>query len=275
MSRPPIPPLGPNPLLGRQIRPLREATEQISELAAISGLGGLQLTRLPTGAILEDLTQPVVPLTFHAIVVSTGPNGDADTFTDSRYFFQSVSPGQVAFATETDAAYMYVDGLYWAVATNLPETPGGTHNLTAVAALATGATIPAGAILVKVTLQASSKATNAASDNANYIYTMEPVVAGSPTMAVYGKITASSAVSSVEWNYTAQNYTGTVTYARVRNGMEPVNGSPGKLGVTVATSGTTNGGCTVKAIGTNAEVLLFPDPSVSGGWMFSMANSAE
>jgi len=92
---------------------------------------------------------------------------------------------------------------------------------------------------------------------------------------IYAKITASSAVSSVQWNYTAQSYGGAITYSVVRNGMEPVNGSPGKLGITVNSSGTTNGGCTVKAIGTNAEVLLFPDPTVPGGWMFSQANSAE
>lgn len=88
-----------------------------------------------------------------------------------------------------------------------------------------------------------------------------------------GTITASSG-GPVQWNYSGMTYTG-VALTIVRNDMEPVNGSPGKLGITISSAGTTSSGCTVKAIGVGAGVLFYPDPTVPGGFMFSEPNSAE
>lgn len=88
-----------------------------------------------------------------------------------------------------------------------------------------------------------------------------------------GSITASSG-GPTSFAYTAQTYTGT-TLVKVRNGAEPFNGSPGKLGITISSSGTTSSGCTVKAIGVGYETLFWPDPTVPGGFVFSAPNSGE
>ena len=88
--------------------------------------------------------------------------------------------------------------------------------------------------------------------------------------ATLGTITASGTVTATKWNYTCGAYT------ICRNLAEPCNGTPGRLGVNVGTNGTVNGGsCVVQPIGIGCEVMLYPDPTVSGGWMFSMANSAQ
>lgn len=93
------------------------------------------------------------------------------------------------------------------------------------------------------------------------------------TMPLPGTITAHSG-GPVSWAYTGSTYTG-ATLTVVRNDMEPVNGSPGKLGITISSAGTTSNGCTVKAIGVGAGVLFYPDPTVPGGWVFSQGNNAE
>lgn len=92
-------------------------------------------------------------------------------------------------------------------------------------------------------------------------------------MPLPGSITASSG-GPTSFAYTASTYTGT-TLVTVRNGAEPFDGSPGKLGITISSSGTTSGGCTVKAIGVGYETLFWPDPTVAGGFMFSVPNSGE
>jgi hypothetical protein len=93
---------------------------------------------------------------------------------------------------------------------------------------------------------------------------------------VSGTITASSSLTLTSWAYTCQSYTGAIVYAPCRNGCEPCEGSPGKLGVNVASDGTVNGGaCVVQPIGVGCEVDLRPDPTTPGGWLFSVPNSAQ
>ena len=100
--------------------------------------------------------------------------------------------------------------------------------------------------------------------------------AAAGTSCIPGTITANSAATATSWNYTCSGYGGTPVYAVCRNGCEPCNGTPGKLGVNVGTNGTVNGGaCVVQPIGVGCEVLLWPDPTVSGGFMFSVPNSAQ
>ncbi len=283
MSRANIPPLGRNPFLAKQVAPLNRAIEELNDLSFISGDSPFQ--RGPIGSFMQDPPAYRAPVEFDAVLVNAGPNGEAD-YTDSRYWFQSVDVAQNANATVSDIATPYVIGAdYWYVGTNLAEVAAGTHSLATITPVRvfdstnadgtarTLVPLPANATLVRVRLIDASKIGGSETDPANWVYEITAVSIGKTP--VWGTITASSAVSSVQWNYTAGSYTGSIVYSPLRNLMEPLNGAPGPLGITVNTSGTTSGGCTVKAIGVGAGVLIFPDPTVAGGFAFSCPNSAE
>ena len=284
---------------------LNNMRRQINELSMISGpqngpsgqVNNTVVQRGPLGTSIVDTSLDLKQPAFYGVLVDRGPaDTSTNDFADARYWVRQVAFSQTQGASSVDSVAAYLDASFlnpdgsyggglWAVATNLRESQTGTHAMPVVSGTTSINTVlPAGACIVRVFQQAASKHTNIANDFANYIWVFEPVSAngngtptsaGQPTILALGTITASGSVTATKWNYTAQSYDGSVVYARVRNGMEPGAGTPGKLGVTVGTDGTTAGGCVIKAIGVGAEVLLWADPTTPGGWMFSQANSAE
>lgn len=95
-----------------------------------------------------------------------------------------------------------------------------------------------------------------------------------PALTTFANITGNSSLSAVEWEYTIQFPDNSTAYAY--NAMEPLNGTPGSLGVDVGTDGSVTGtACYVKPIGNTTNfILVVWNPNDGGYWSFTISNSA-
>ena len=112
------------------------------------------------------------------------------------------------------------------------------------------------------------------STSAQLVVSIDGVLPSSSATVQLATINGYNGTGPCSWNpYLITLFASSSTTAY--NGMEPVNGSPGSLGVNVGTNGSVNGGtCFVQPIGAGAVVITVWD-TVNGRWTFSTANSAQ
>lgn len=88
-----------------------------------------------------------------------------------------------------------------------------------------------------------------------------------------GSITGYTGAGPVNWVYQASFVSG--GSANAYNSKEPLNGSPGSLGVTVGTDGSVTGtSCFVKPVGVDPRPRVFTWDTVNSRWSFTDSNSA-
>lgn len=291
MSRAPIPPVPFSAFNAAQWEPLRRMATQVSELSDLGGVDGLTAQRGPNGTSIVDLSSSFTEFAFYGVLVNSGPNGYPD-FTDARYWVRSITMGQSQNAKFTDSASAYIEpsyqtesgtyeGCMWVPAVNLGEVISQTHTLTPIssASLSPTSALPATGTIVRVYQIDAAKFTQAPYDYGNRIFVFEALNPPS-SLSTLGRITSVSAtLSNTAWLYnitlinvsTIQGYNALETLA-TSNSM--IQGSPGSLGVTVATTGTLTGtSCAVKPIGATGWIPIYRD-TVNAQWLFALTNSA-
>ena len=286
-----IPPIRLPGLLGRAARPLNQTITQMNDLSSMTGVAGMRVQRGPNGTSIIAAKKALRSSEFFGVLVDAGPPCSASEghiqpdFTDARYWVKEIYLSQTQAASMTDsvtvgmdASFLNGDGSYggprWLVATNLNESMTGTHLLPVIPAPAvnTVVALPTGATIVRVYVESALKTTTLQNDFGNQVWCFEPITNVAVSAVTIAAITGHTGTGPLDWG----PYQGTLpngTVINLYNGFEPVNGSPGTLGVTVGTDGNVTGtSCYVQPIGA-ASVLVIWNPA-NHAWFFSAPNSA-
>ncbi len=292
MSRFHIPQIPHNPLMSTAISPINRAIHQINELGNMTGqTTGVQ--RGPIGTIFVDRSVNHLPVEFLGVLVDGGPGTlqgvSQPDFTDSRYWVRQIVLNQTQGASMSDPLTASVDastldtrgnygGALWVVAVNLQESLTGTHLLPLVSAsIALTAPLGATATIVLARQVNVSKWTTLPNDMGNMMWVFEPITNTSGTASVLqklGSITGYTGVGPVEWNPYQVTFQDSTT-ANAYNTKEPVDGSPGSLGLAVGTDGSVTGSsCFVVPIGNDPKPRVFTFDSANSRWIFTDQNSA-